>query len=193
MLAILSSVVTSVAQPLRYEAEEPEQVVWQYLDEEFAKAAESPDFWRKVWFHREVDRSDVRLGKPFKAYNMPPENLEAFLSSGDLLAASILVYVSYPVFDRTELIGTVQVAESGGRWGLVSHMRGSPTDKMAVALGENAESVSIVGGSRLPAFILVVAPHSADMRAYPLGQPDSEFVEKADQTCYQWWVRTSPA
>jgi hypothetical protein len=166
--------------PIGYD--DPVAAVRQYLHDQSARAATTRGFWKEQWrIEREPKEDELRLGRPFSRYRVLDDELEVFVRSGDLLGAALLTDVSYPVFDRLGLIGTIQVAESNRQWSFVSrHLIGSPVDSLAAFFGERGDSVAVVGGKSIGAVMLIRHSDHTDVRALPLGYTQAFFSSGMD-------------
>jgi len=180
LVAVLASAQVAAAADSR--RKKPEAAVWGYLDIQFEKASMDPTYWKKRWnLETNPRRNELHLGRPFSDYCLGAEDLEFFVRSGDLLGSAFLVYVSYPVFCRNQLIGTIQVAENDGQWAFVSrHLVGSPVDSLVVALVAHGDSVATLGGQGIGAFVLITRLGASEMRVRSLTR-NALLVPHADE------------
>jgi hypothetical protein len=180
LLTLLLAVVPFIGPVPTSAGNRPEDVVWKYIDGEFEEVARDPTYWKRRWhFDGDLKRDDIRLGKPYSEYHLNAEELALFVRSGDLIGAAFLMDVSYPIFRKKELIGSVQVIDSlvatpgesleqAHQWRFVSRHLVGPVDSLAAARGERGESIAILSAKGLGAFVLVTPAASSETRVYPL-------------------------
>jgi len=144
------------------------EVVWEYLKSELDCGHREKNYWSRHWQSKmPSSRSSFFLGTPYPYYRLPDDQIERFIESGDLLQSATMFSVSFPIYNRGNLIGTVAVRDREGEWAWYrTGLSAGSADTLAIAFQKQGCDVSLVGADHLGDF-LVCTPHDgAEKRVY---------------------------
>ena len=133
-----------------------ERAVWRFLQYAASRAEKDSLYWSNAWrLDIQVLPAQLSLGAPFERRKLDPDGVKAFAKGADLIGAATLTARSYPVYNKGQFIGAVDVAEGDSGWAYAG--RGSydsPLDSLAIALVADGYAVSTITSKPLGALIV---------------------------------------